>query len=88
MFSLIPNEMVFFDLFEEAARTAHAGAPALQELLNDVCNVADKVKRIKDIEHAGDKITHTTIEKWILTIPISSGIAALLYFPLGRLIQF
>jgi PiT family inorganic phosphate transporter len=25
---------------------------------------------------------------WILTIPISSGIAALLYFPLSRLIKF
>lgn len=63
MFSLIPKEMVFFDLFEEAAKNAHEGALALQELLNDFRDVAAKVKRIKDIEHAGDKITHTTIEK-------------------------
>jgi predicted phosphate transport protein (TIGR00153 family) len=63
MFSLLPRETVFFDLFEEAARNAHVGALALQDLLNDFCNVPEKVKKIKDIEHAGDKITHTTIEK-------------------------
>jgi len=63
MFSLIPREMVFFDLFEEAAKNAHLGALALQDLLEDFRNVAEKVKKIKDIEHAGDKITHTTIEK-------------------------
>lgn len=63
MFSLIPKEMVFFDLFEEAARNAHQGALALSDLLEDFRNVPEKVKKIKDIEHAGDKITHTTIEK-------------------------
>jgi predicted phosphate transport protein (TIGR00153 family) len=63
MFSLIPKEMIFFDLFEEAARNAHQGALALADLLDNYTNVPEKVKRIKDIEHAGDKITHTTIEK-------------------------
>jgi predicted phosphate transport protein (TIGR00153 family) len=63
MFSLIPKEMIFFDLFEEAAKNAHQGALALVDLLENFTNVPEKVKRIKDIEHAGDKITHTTIEK-------------------------
>jgi predicted phosphate transport protein (TIGR00153 family) len=63
MFSLIPKEMIFFDLFEEAAKNAHQGALALSDLLEDFRNVPEKVKKIKDIEHAGDKITHTTIEK-------------------------
>jgi len=63
MFSLIPKEMIFFDLFEEAAKNAHEGALALSDLLEDFRNVPEKVKKIKDIEHAGDKITHTTIEK-------------------------
>jgi predicted phosphate transport protein (TIGR00153 family) len=63
MFSLIPKEMIFFDLFEEAAKNAHQGALALVDLLEDFRNVPEKVKKIKDIEHAGDKITHTTIEK-------------------------
>ena len=63
MFSLIPKEMIFFDLFEEAAKNAHQGALALVDLLENFTNIPEKVKRIKDIEHAGDKITHTTIEK-------------------------
>jgi len=63
MFSLIPKEMVFFDLFEDAAKNAHQGALALQELLADFTNVPDKVRRIKDIEHAGDKITHEVIDR-------------------------
>jgi len=63
MFSLIPKEMIFFDLFDEAAKNAHLGALALVDLLENFTNVPDKVKKIKDIEHAGDKITHTTIEK-------------------------
>jgi hypothetical protein len=63
MFSIIPKEMIFFDLFEEAAKNAHQGAIALAALLDDYTNVAEKAKKIKDIEHAGDKITHTTIEK-------------------------
>lgn len=63
MFSIIPKEMIFFDLFEEAAKNAHQGALALVDLLEDFRNVPEKVKKIKDIEHAGDKITHTTIEK-------------------------
>jgi len=54
---------VFFDLFEEAAKNAHLGALALQELLADFTNVPDKVRRIKDIEHAGDKITHEVIDR-------------------------
>ncbi|HEV3026118.1 MAG TPA: DUF47 family protein [Planctomycetota bacterium] len=63
MFSLIPKEMVFFDLFEEAAKNAHLGALALVDLLEDFRCIPDKVRKIKDIEHAGDKITHSTIEK-------------------------
>ena len=63
MFSLIPKEQVFFDLFEQAAKNVHDGAVALQALLEDFRDVPEKAKKIKDIEHAGDKITHTTIEK-------------------------
>jgi predicted phosphate transport protein (TIGR00153 family) len=63
MFSLLPRETVFFDLFEEAAKNAHLGALAMADLLGDFRDVPAKVKKIKDIEHAGDKITHDTIEK-------------------------
>ena len=63
MFSLIPKEQVFFDLFEQAAKNVHEGALALADLLEDFRDIPGKAKKVKDIEHAGDKITHTTIEK-------------------------
>ena len=63
MFSLIPKELIFFDLFEQAAKNAHDGAQALVAMLADFGNAPKHVVKIKDIEHAGDKLTHTTIEK-------------------------
>ncbi len=63
MFSILPREHIFFDLFEQAAGNVHEGALALAELLKDFTDVAGKAQKIKDIEHAGDKITHATIEK-------------------------
>jgi uncharacterized protein Yka (UPF0111/DUF47 family) len=63
MFGFLPREEVFFDLFEQAARNVHDGALALVDLLENFVDVPQKAKKVKDIEHAGDKITHTTIER-------------------------
>lgn len=63
VFRLIPREEGFFDLFEQGARNAHEGALALADLFNDFNNIDAKARRIEDIEHAGDKITHDTITK-------------------------
>jgi len=62
MFSLMPREQIFFDLFEQAAANVHKGAEALADLLRDYTNVDEKRKRIKDLEHAGDELTHRTME--------------------------
>jgi uncharacterized protein len=63
MFRLIPKEMVFFDLFEKAAANSHLGAKELQELLVKFDHLPERAKRIKDIEHAGDELTHEVIER-------------------------
>ena len=63
MFSIIPKEMVFFDLFEKAAANTHQGAIELQELFTKFDNLTERAKRIKDIEHAGDDITHEVVER-------------------------
>ncbi|MBI2900356.1 MAG: DUF47 domain-containing protein [Planctomycetes bacterium] len=63
MFSIIPREMVFYDLFEKGASNAHKGAKALLELLDNYEDVHEKVKKIKDIEHAGDDLTHEILER-------------------------
>lgn len=63
MFSLIPRDRVFFNLFEEAARNAHAGAVALLDLLVDYRDTEMKTAKIRALEHEGDRITHDTIER-------------------------
>ena len=63
VFGFIPKEQVFFDLFERAAKNVHEGALVLGALVDDFRDVAAKADVVKDIEHAGDRITHETIEK-------------------------
>ena len=59
---LLPKEYSFFDFFEQHASKCVEGARLLQHLLHNVQNVEALVKEIKEVEHAGDKITHHTIE--------------------------
>lgn len=59
---LMPKEVAFFDYFERMAEKILEGCTAVQELLEDCSNVAEKARRIKVIEHEGDLITHQCIE--------------------------
>jgi predicted phosphate transport protein (TIGR00153 family) len=59
----IPKEEKFFDLFKDSAKNVLVGAEALKDLVNNYQDVETKVKRIKDIEHRGDVITHEIINK-------------------------
>lgn len=61
MFKFIQNREKFFDLFKEAAQNALAGAQALEEMLDHGNNFEGAWKRIKEIEHEGDRLTHRTI---------------------------
>ena len=63
MFSLMPREKVFFELFSKSAANAHQAALALVDLLENYTDVADKVQRLKDLEHAGDEITHQIFDR-------------------------
>lgn len=64
-FHVIPREMAFFGLFEEAADTIVEAAGELQAMANALSDpTADGsayAKHIKDLEHAGDEIHHKTI---------------------------
>lgn len=62
MFTLMPRERIFFDLFEQSAKNVLAGAEAMAALLKDWTDVPAKVKKIKDLEHAGDELTHKSLE--------------------------
>ena len=60
--SFLPKEYSFFDFFEQHASTCVEGTQVLLHLLRDVGDAAAYAKTIKDIEHAGDTITHHTLE--------------------------
>jgi uncharacterized protein Yka (UPF0111/DUF47 family) len=55
---LIPHDERFFDLFNRSAANTLEGARLLVELLNHCDDVDRKARRLKDIEHTGDEITH------------------------------
>ena len=56
--SLIPRNYRFYDLFEKSARNLVLASEALTDLLEHFENVEMKTSHIKDLEHAGDEVTH------------------------------
>jgi predicted phosphate transport protein (TIGR00153 family) len=63
MFGFRPKKDVFFDLFDSAALNVHEAAKALLDLLEHYEDVPNKAKRIKNLEHAGDDLTHKILER-------------------------
>jgi len=51
----------FCGLFERSAGIVHQGAIELLELLSEFDRTAERARKIKDLEHAGDKVTHETM---------------------------
>ncbi len=61
--SLTPKEVDFFKMLRESSANVLEGARALKELMENYTEVEAKVKRIQEIEHAGDRITHRIFDK-------------------------
>ena len=61
-FHLIPRDERFFGMFQESARNVAAGAAALSDLLSNYTDVELKVRRIKELEHVGDQVTHSIFD--------------------------
>lgn len=60
---LTPQNKEFFVLYERAAANAVAIAKLLSELLDRFPDgTADLVRRIKDLEHEGDNLTHAIVD--------------------------
>jgi predicted phosphate transport protein (TIGR00153 family) len=60
---LVNNNKTFYEMFEKAAMNISTGAKALDDFMKSYPKaIEEKAKLIKDIEHAGDMITHQTIE--------------------------
>jgi len=60
-FSLF-RQQDFFGFFERSAENVVEGCRLLEDLLQDFRDVETKVRRIKDIEHRGDEVTHEVLQ--------------------------
>jgi uncharacterized protein Yka (UPF0111/DUF47 family) len=60
---LIPQDKVFFDLFEKQAGVVKEAAWQLVALTEDFTNVKEKRHGIEKLEHEGDLITHDIYEQ-------------------------
>ena len=59
---LLPRETSFFDFFERHAAMTVEGAREFLSLATTGANITAKAKRIKEIEHECDTITHHCVE--------------------------
>lgn len=55
---IIPNDYIFFDIFEKLADTTTEAGRLLVDLVEDYTDVERKVKEIKKLEHQGDALAH------------------------------
>jgi uncharacterized protein len=63
MVRLLPRDPRFFDLFAEMASNLGEGARLLKGILDDFQDIEARVRRLKDIEHRGDEMTHNILTK-------------------------
>lgn len=63
MFSLTPKEDKFFDLFIETANIAYKASNLLVEFLKDLDNAEENLKKIKEVEHEGDRKQHEILQQ-------------------------
>jgi predicted phosphate transport protein (TIGR00153 family) len=68
VFRLLPRDENFFDLFEQQAGHIVSASRVLEELTLDYPNAPDKVQKIRDLEHAGDAITHEVVRRLNTTL--------------------
>ena len=62
-FSWFPKDENFFDLFKRQAAVVREGCEQLHEMMTKFDDVEDRAKRLKDVEHQGDLITHEIFER-------------------------
>lgn len=64
MFRLIPREEKFFEFFDKAANNILEGAKVLVQMTDERgADFQERWKRLEELEHVGDKLTHQIIRK-------------------------
>lgn len=63
MFGLIPKDEKFFAMFRDMSQNIVVGAELFKEMLDHYTDPATSQRKIKEVEHKGDTITHDIIKK-------------------------
>jgi uncharacterized protein len=63
VFRLLPREEKFFDLFEQQAGHIVSASRVLEEMTLEYGSAKEKAERVKDLEHAGDTLTHEIVRR-------------------------
>ncbi|MEW6719638.1 MAG: DUF47 domain-containing protein [Thermodesulfobacteriota bacterium] len=63
MFRIIPRDEEFFSLFIKASENIVEGAERLKELLDNFDDLQERARKIEEVEHKGDAITHDIVRK-------------------------
>ena len=63
MFSLFPREENFFTLFRRQAALVHQGCDQLHEMMERFDDLEARAKKLKEVEHDGDLVTHELFER-------------------------
>ena len=63
MFKLIPQDKVFFDLFEAMATHTVSCAQHLRQLTKSFPDITASLQRIRDEEHEADQLAHRALDR-------------------------
>jgi uncharacterized protein len=63
MFNFLPKEVRFYDYFEQQSQNILKAAALLDDLARNFADARAKTHLIKEVEHAGDLITHEIVRK-------------------------
>lgn len=63
VFSIIPRDTAFFELFDQSAVTLTNSVQAYHDMIGDMANYPRRLERIRQLEHEGDDNVRRTLEK-------------------------
>ena len=63
MFPLFPKHEDFFTLFKRQSALVRQGCSMLNEMMQQYDNIEDRARRLKEVEHNADLVTHEIFER-------------------------
>ncbi len=62
-FQWFPKDENFFELFKKQAAIVHQGCNQLHDMMTNYDALEERAKKLKEVEHQGDLITHEIFER-------------------------